>query len=133
MAAEKAHDKKNKELLRQANKSRRTSQAAVERSLNNARELNMLRTSLKNLKDQRQKAVKANVEYVNSFKGKKYNPLSAMQLSYNRKKQADEIRAIDKDIKDIERQISQVGEAQKEKYAKEKMDKYNKQKKKAKG
>lgn len=36
MAAEKAHEKQNKKLLRQANKSRRTSQAAVQRSLENA-------------------------------------------------------------------------------------------------
>lgn len=36
MAAEKAHEKQNKKLLRQANRSRRTSQAAVNRSLENA-------------------------------------------------------------------------------------------------
>ncbi len=36
MAAEKAHDKQNKKLLRQANRSRRSSQAAVNRSLENA-------------------------------------------------------------------------------------------------
>ena len=139
MAAEKAHEKQNKQLLRQANKNRPKSQAAVQRSLENAsekyrrisnhdnkiktlnRDIGTIKLKIRTLDSQTLGTEnKANVQsQINSVRGKKGSVYS-QQEAYRKLVNSNEREALESELQKLEESLV------KEKAAKKKTEDYYK-------